>query len=220
MQKNVLSALRRLKVVTKTRLWVAWLASADLFGFLLVSCSIWEAVWCSSICFLTTGQSRMNTEWARKVSEEFRTHSVRFHHADTVLNVYPTNWWGLISSSSHCSWENPHSDASDYTWRKALVFVGTGSRSLPALTPVWPFPAWFSFRYRHRTNDCSQTKHQRLLIRLKAAFKPFYVPSLSDTDKKKKKRKKSKQMPVQHFYECCWTTAISPLWDSKQIQMW
>lgn len=89
MQKNVLSALQRLKVVTKMRLWVAWWASANVFGFLLISWSVWEAVWCSSICFLITGQSRMNTEWARKVSEEFRTHSVSSHQADAVLFKCP-----------------------------------------------------------------------------------------------------------------------------------
>lgn len=43
--KNVLSALRRLAAVTTLRAWVMGLAPADLFGFKLIFCGGWEAVY-------------------------------------------------------------------------------------------------------------------------------------------------------------------------------
>lgn len=60
------------------------------------------------------------------------------HHV--CLTHQPTNPVDFIPLflSLNCSWENPSSDAPDYTWRKALVSIGTDPSSVSAHSPVNP----------------------------------------------------------------------------------
>lgn len=60
------------------------------------------------------------------------------HHV--CLTHQPTNPVDFFPpfSSLNCSWENPSPDAPDYTWRKALVSIGTDPSSVSAHSPVNP----------------------------------------------------------------------------------